>query len=224
MSALFPKYHELICNTYTPPFVAGTSPSLIGSGDITRSRLVAGGTFFRSVDVLFASNVNDIILQCVVVFTGIEGTDTNVYDVDFTITDPVGNITIIPTFTQKYNTDINSCVQNGVSILRSLLASNSIVNMPTTDVQQSWNASSNDSDCLLSSFGPTKMSGGAGVPTDTDSIRSGPAFTLFHVYESEENNANGSLTLLNQMIEWDGTQWINHPSTLYSPDNPPPCP
>lgn len=222
MSALFPKYHELICNTYTPVFVAGPSPCTLQSGDTTRSRLADGGTLFRSVENGSTSNVNNIILECIVT-----PTIGNVQEVVFKITDPLGAVTTLPTFTQEYDALAAPdpiCFESGISQLRATLATNLVVTMPTIDDIQPWDAITDDSECLLTSFGPTNLSGAAVLPDNISPIRTGPAFTLYHVGSAEESATGLPLTVVNTLSEWDGTQWIAHPSTLYDPDSPPPCP
>ncbi len=220
MSALFPKYHELICDTYTPAFIPGPAPCVLSSGNVSRARLVAGSAFFRSVEVKSSVDVNEIILECNI--TKLEnGPDFWSENVDFKIIDPAGNITIIPTFRQR--TETGSCLANGFVQLRNLLRYNPVVNMPKIDVQQPWN-NLTDEGCFVRAFPPTKMAGAVGEPIDIPPIRTGPTFTLFHKNQSEQNSDTGEFEPLNEMVEWTGTQWIPHPSTLYHPDNPPPCP
>ena len=179
----FPKYHELICDTYTPDFTASSTPCTLQTTTESRSRLVGGGTFFRSVDVQTAYDVDNIKLECTVTAAPSEG-DNSVDDVEFKVTDAFSVVTTY-NFQQKYDTVEMSCTLNGVSQLRSLLSNNPIVNMPILDTQQPWNSSIDDSDCLLSSFGSTNMSGGNGPPVPTIAVRTGPAYSLFHISDSE---------------------------------------
>lgn len=221
MAGLFPKYHELICDTYTPNFVAGATPCTMSSENVSRSRLVAGGTFFRSIEHGAVYPNNSIILECIVTLVS-DISDIQTYDVVFNVTDKDGIVTPY-TFQQKYNSDLSTCITNGVTTLRDKLATNPIVNMPIIDVIEPWDAATDDNPCLLTSFSKTALDGGVGLPIPPPTIRTGPTFTLYHA-NLWDGNDDGTSKMYNKIFEWDGVQWIAHPSILYPIDSPPPCP
>lgn len=216
--AAFPKYHELICDTYTPNFTAGPTPCTLPSYPlVTKSRLQAGGTLFRSVQTGGAANVNNITLQCVVTPVSTVGFVVT-ENVDFTITDPFGVVYNIPTITQIYDGGSPEvCIQNGFSQLRTALNSNPVVDMPLDDtVGSGWTAAMNESFCLITAFGPTNMAGATVLPDGSGTIRTGPAYTLAHIVDAE-TGATGEVTTVDAISEWDGDQWVAHPSALYEP-------
>ncbi len=217
--AAFPKYHELICNTYTPTFTAGPQPSILQStNQVTKSRLLAGGTFFRSVKDGATGSVNNIILECVVIPVSVIGNIVT-EDVVFTITDDMGNITTLPTITQQLNagSPTTICIQSGFAQLRSSLISNPDVVMPLDDSASSgWLQSVNEAFCFITSFGPTNMSGASVLPDGDSSIRTGPTYTLFHTVQAE-TGSKGQITDVNSISEWDGIGWGAYPSPLVEP-------
>jgi hypothetical protein len=213
--ASFPKYHELICNTYTPDFTAGsTSCTLQSAPLVTKSRLVAGGSFFRSVKDGGTGNVNAIVLECILTP---RGGSPDVDDGILRITNVDGTIQDVP-FVQKYGGGSPHCIINGVDALRTALSGNTIVTMPLLDDVQPWDASTNDAACEMSAFGPTPMGGATVLPDATAAIRTGPAYSLFHVLQAETGD-KGEITDVDAISEWDGTEWVAHPSPQYELDS-----
>ena len=217
--AAFPKYHELICNTYTPDFTAGPASCVLQTGVEKRSRRVAGGSFFRSVEV--GSTNNGIEIECIV--TPDVGNSENV---EFKYTDQNGNPQTPITFAQEYDAigTPPSCLLNGINQLRAALAGNSILTMPTIDTQQPWNSTLDDAECKLTSFGPFNLLGASGPPVPSSAIRTGPSYTLYHIGGSEDGVSDGTIAASNYIIEWDGNAWVSHPSTLYEIGDPVTCP
>lgn len=232
--SLFPKYHELICDTYTPAFTAGTTQAALGSSDFTKSRaseIFGGqGLLFRSIDTLESYPANSIRIGIVVTNAGTVG-DVTTYDVVVTITDGFGSTTV-HNFTQKIDDDgVNpaTCAEDGMVQLHAIVDPLLFMEMPVRDKQTDvdgaeWFAPLHERVCIVPNFVATFLTGAAGSLPNPPSVRTGPSFTLHHVNFSESENIVGDIELINKVIEWDGTQWIDHPSTLYSPDNPPPCP
>jgi len=226
MGAAFPKYHELICDDYTPDFIAGPTPCALPSVQTaTKARLEAGGTFFRSVEDGGTADVNQIKLQCIVTPITIDVPAGEVWSsVDFIITNPDNVVTNIPTFTQKIDVSgsPNVCVYNGFAHLRAALTSNGVVNMPVDDsaiagAGSGWKQIDDEGFCMLTTFGPTNMAGSLPSTPASPTGRTGPTFTLLHVGDIEEG-AKGEITIaVNRLSEWDGTKWIGHPSDLFEP-------
>ncbi len=230
----FPKYSTQICDTFVPVFVPGITSCTLQQGREIRSRLTAGGTFFRSVSV--GEINNNIVLECVVT-TGTLGSESVV----FNYTDQNGIAQPVINFVQEFDIN-NMCINSGVDQLRSALSANNIITTPAIDYggnnphnnTPSWDSSIDGSTCLLTSFGPTNMSGGFNPPTPANAItntppasppiRTGPTYSLFFISSSEANQPNGKPILVNKIIEWNGVNWVTYPSTVFDPLNPPPCP
>ncbi len=222
--AAFPLYSPLICPPgWQPDFAAGSEACALQTGDVSRARLVAGGSLFRSVETAGSADVNNIILQ-LIVGTPVSVGDIDTSSIDLIISGPmVGSPTITISSTQAWNTNTTSCVAggNGVSNLRAaVLLANTIITMPPIDTTV-WT----DSTCLMASFGPTNMSGGIGLPIYSSSIRTGPTYALFHVANADTAE-DGTFEAVDAISEWDGinNKWISHPSTLYEVGDPAPCP
>ena len=220
--AAFPKYSKYICNTYPDNgFVAGPQSCVLPSGDVKRSRLAAGGSFYRSVETGATSDVNNISLTCTVTFRETVG-DIDFYDVVFDYTDDTGAPQPTITVEQRYDTLNTIYTLNGITQLRAALSGNSIVRMPTDDSGTAGSGYTSVSDAdHISSFSGT-MSGGlqlpvsGGSPVDLDTIRTGPTYTLAHIAQSDTAE-NGDWVDINAISEWDGSQWTEHPSSLHEP-------
>ena len=228
--AAFPLYSPLICPNifYKPDFLAGSTPCTLQSGDVTRSRLLIGGSFFRSTEAAGNDNVNGILLTCTVTLIDTTG-DIETYDVDFDYTDANGTPLTTITVAQVYNTDTLIYTTNGIDSLRAALVGNLIVTMPTVDVantETGWGGynSSSDSD-HITAFTQTPMEDALTLPTGPSGIRTGPTYTLYHIARAD-TAADGSWEDINAISEWDGVNslWIAHPSTLYEVGDPAPCP
>jgi len=218
--AAFPKYHELICDTYTPNFTAGPAPCVLPSiQTATKSRLQAGGTFFRSHTDAGTDEVNTIKLRCVVTpISIISGVRTE--SVVLTITPPTGSAYSLPAITQVINESVSPdvCVGlSGFAQLRTALTSDNYVDMPVDDSGGSGWVVADEAYCMITAFIETPMAGALPASGAAPTGRTGPAYTLLHVGDIEDQ-ANGSVSIaVNRLSEWDGTQWIGHPSQLFEP-------
>ena len=221
MKKIFPKYHKLICDTYTPDFTASGTPCTLQTGSgYTKSRLLKGGTFFRSIQTGATSNVNNIHLTCVVTDVTVIGSPpTNIIteNVDFTITDVLGQVTTLPTFQQAIFTGSPiACVENGFDNLRTKmgLSGQSVIEIPNSDADGSGWIIADEEECMLTSF-DFDMGGAVVLDNGSSTMRTGPAFTLFYI-STMETTATGGITTVDTISEWDDVQWLPHPSTLYA--------
>jgi len=223
--ASFPKYNPLICGNYSPNFTAGAVPCTLQSvARVARARLLAGNTFFRSVQTAAFVDVNSINLNCTVTPLGIVGTVQS-EQVDLIITDEFGVVN--PTISIIQEIDLGSpttCISHGPSLLRAALTGNPSVIMPPSDDGDGGSGWSivgptppNLEPCFIIPFN-ANLSGGIGLPPggDGSSIRTGPTFTLMHIQEAETGPAGEIDINVNEISEWDGTQWIAHPSSLHN--------
>jgi len=219
---VFPKYHELVCDTYTPNFAAsGEICVLQTTKEVTKARKEAGGTFFRSVKDGGSGNVNNITLECLVTAGSPPGTDNVVFKItDIDAIEVVDRTVYTIEFTQDSGSPC-SIGDDGIKKLRGILNAGSPnypypVIMPEVDNEQPWDAATQDAHCTIAEFTPAVSMGGAKVlPDGSVSIRTGPAFTLFHI-QTAETGTKGEITDVNALSEWDGVQWIAYPSELYA--------
>ena len=210
--AAFPLYSPLICPPgWEPDFVAGSESCVLQSGNVTRSRLIAGGSLFRSVETAGSADVNNITLQLIVGSPVTDG-DIDTSTLDLIVSGPmVGSPVITISTTQAWNTNLSSCSLNGVDRLRAaVLVADTIITMPPVDIPSTWT----DSTCLMTSFTET-MSGGAGLPisggspVSFESIRTGSTYNLYHVanadtVEDGSNEAVNAISAWNQFtLSWD---------------------
>jgi len=218
---VFPKYHKLVCDTYTPDFTAtGENCVLQTVEEVTKARLVQGGTFFRSVKDGGSGDVNNIMLECVVAAGSPPGTDNVVFKItDIDAIEVVDRTVYTIEFTQDSGSPC-SIGDDGIKKLRDVLNAGSPnypypVIMPEVDNKQPWDASTQDAHCTIAEFTPAVSMGGATVlPDGSVSIRTGPSFTLFHIQNAETGN-KGEITAVDALSEWDGVQWIAYPSELH---------
>lgn len=233
--AAFPLYSPLICPPgWEPTFTAGSTPCTLQSGDVTRSRLTAGGALFRSVETAATENVNNIWVSCELNQTSHNPSGNTVYDVilNYTNADGDAQTPIVVTSGQVYDNVGGSYTTNGIDTLRGALVGNSILTMPTTDIPSTWTPAS-DADSITSFGSPASLNldGGAGLPANSDGIRTGPTYALFHVANADTAD-DGSNEEVNEISEWDGVnnEWVPHPSLQYEIDSDgnitptPPCP
>lgn len=232
----------------TPNFISGPVGCEMPSQNETKSRLKAGGTLFRSVDV--GKSTNDISLSvnwrvCNNNTTNCNASlpsDTRNYN---PATDNYCNVVGIYLAVYinnqlSYESSVPQTVDCGspitwasaIPLLRFFLAGNPYVIMPPIDVQtdgtepeSTWDSSVDDAD-HLGEIPLTYLSGGDGLnsppaQSELDAIRTGPAFTLYHIGDSEINTADGSLQTINDVKYWGGDDWksfnsINPPSDCSS--------
>ncbi len=231
--------------TFTP--LTGSPPTLEGcvmdSFTETRSRALVGGSLFRSVNVGTLTNIisirnewmvndptgspaelrqyNDMIdILADVTHTRLSVLVSGIVVEDYTV--PQSPIFSVSPVSITWNT--------GLTQLRiDLAAANSLVIMPSMDTGGDPTAVPLpvvDAD-HLSEFSVQGLTGGSGHPVGpAHSIRTGPAFALINIAESETNNADGSFSQLQEPRYWNGTCWkaFNSVSPPTACDSEPSCP
>jgi len=195
------------CYEGAPDIVPG-APSALPQESLARSRLFAGGTFFRSKyavpgDSDFQGVIcNSIALQVVAI-----GTDWDliVFFQDVEV--------------ERYSTTqaLNCSVMlpsSAISDLRTQTAASSYISMPPRGSDEQ------DEDVLmmpptddpcLSFFTKTNMTGGVGPgEADVTTIRTGPDRTIAFINTKE--NANGTPVSSRTLIQWnyDISQWVSY--------------
>ena len=190
---------------FRPNFVPSrTNPSAATISPVSRSRLFAGGTYFRSIDQ--GGDRNGISLEAVVSGSGV---DLNVrFD---------GSLIETISVAQTVNASGN-CIGGGISSLRTAVnASSTLVEMPArgTDINDSGtDASSN----CVSAFGDTSMAGATGPSADPAfiaAIRTGAERAL--VIISTEENSVGFPTApsaAEKVLQFDGTDFIPYSNLI----------
>ncbi len=188
------------CYDGRPDTIPGAG-SVLPQESLARSRLFAGGTFFRSKfavtgDSDFQGKIcNSISLS--IVSAGSKF-DLIIYFEDVEV--------------ERYSTTQDtSCPEDGKNVairaLRSLIAFSAYISMPSrgSDAQDFGGM---DNSCL-SPFTKTNMSGGGGPgESDITSIRTGSNRTIAFV--STKENSNGTSVSSKTMIQWnyDTVQWV----------------
>jgi len=181
-----------------------------------RSRLFAGGTFFRSIDQGTAQN--DISLEAIV-------TETNP-PLEFEVTFNVYILGVLQeTFVVEQIVNIvlpsgpNTC-SGGINALRAAVndgtTGSDIIEMPARgdDVFDSGGEDP-DSNCLTA-FGPINLAGGSGPPSGAnqaflDSLFTGTERSII-IIDTTENDTGKSVdpSILRKIQQWDGTQWLQY--------------
>ena len=188
------------CYEGRPNFIPGPD-SILPQEDLTRSRLFAGGTFFRSkLTVIGDSDFQGSICNSIALSIVSAGSVFNliVYFEDVEV--------------ERYNTTQDlSCPTSGSDVaipdLRSQLTSSIYISMPSRGTDE-LDSSGMDSPCL-SSFSKTNMTGGVGPSeNEVESIRTGSDRTIAFI--STKENSNGTPVVSKTMIQWnyDTLQWI----------------
>lgn len=226
-----PSWHASICNVYTPDFTAGSQKCSITTYDEKRSRADLGGLRWRSVGI--GPYWNDITIRA---------TTINASEMQVSISHPDS---IAPTIITIANSA--SSIEIGVDGLNSLaaqlnaiasgvdetnssaiLAAGALVIIPAIDEPGTWNLSEYQSDleasAYLSDFVSNNLSGGEKGPVGTaalSGIRTGPVYSMARIGDSEQGNADGSMSEINKVIVWDGNGWIDYDLVIaYDPDAP----
>jgi len=190
------------------PGIEPGNPSALPQEALSRSRLFAGGTFFRSKyavsgDSDFQGSIcNSIALSVVAV-----GTDWDliVYFEDVEV--------------ERYSTtqDMNCSIElpsSAISELRTLTATSQYITMPSrgSDEQdEEVMMLPPTDDACLSFFAKTSMTGGSGPgESNLTSIRTGPERTI--VFVDTKENANGTPVDSKTLIQWnyDISQWVSY--------------
>ena len=195
------------CYEGAPDIVPGAA-SALPQESLARSRLFAGGTFFRSkYAVPGDSDFQGVICNSIALSVVAIGTDWDliVYfeDVEverYSTTQAVACSMLMPS--------------SAISDLRTQTAASSYISMPArgTDEQDEdvLMMPPTDDPCL-SFFTKTNMAGGVGPgEADVSSIRTGPDRTIAFI--STKENANGKPVSSKTLIQWnyDILQWVSY--------------
>lgn len=222
----FPKYHELICDTYTPPI--SSLPAALGTTDLAKSRAYELFLLFRSVETADKYPVNSIRVEIVLDSISVIG-DITTYSVVLTLSDGLSNTTV-HNFTQAIEDDGEggvTCIEDGMVQLHAIIDPLPYIEMPVRDNQiliddglggtDPWFAPSHERTCIVPNFGPVFLSGGDGELPDPSTIITGPAYSLYHIDFSEAENIVGDIEHINKIIEWNGSEWEYFPSVQFVP-------
>lgn len=195
---------------YRPNFIAGTLKSSAPLFNEHRSRLTAGGTFFRSNLIISSVEVqgeicNSISITSTRVSNG-GGSYTYTIAVNFQ-----GNPVESYVVTQN-ELGSPACSNNPINIIRNNVNTNSnYISMPVRGTDA---FDTGIDDQCWSTFIETSMSGGAGGPTDgtsISSIRTGPERTVFILSSTEDSNGNDVNPPSSRRVQqWDGFSWITY--------------
>lgn len=188
------------CYEGEPAIIPG-APSVLPIEELARSRLFAGGTFFRSkLTVPGDSDFQGTICNSIALSVVSAGTafDLIVY---------FDNVEVERYSTTQSLTCSMISPSGAIADLRSKTASSIYISMPArgTDEEDALGVD----DFCLSFFAKTSMSGGVGPSeNDVSSIRTGQERTI--AYISTQENANGKPVSSKSLIQWnyDTLQWI----------------
>lgn len=194
------------CYAGRPDYDPTGGTAILPQETLRRSRLFAGGTFFRSKLTVPGSSdfqgelCNSIALEITIVTTVVTLT---VYFEDVAVETYVTSQDVTcPT------------LGSGVAIpaLRSMTASSVYISMPARDTDV--NDPGGIDDACVSAFAKTSMSGGAGPgEADVATIRTGPDRTI--VFIANKENSVGTLFepgAGSNLLQWDydDLQWIGY--------------
>ena len=172
-----------------------------------RSRLFAGGTYFRSVG---------------------QGQDKNDISLEITLgaADATLTVRILGVFQESFTvgqTAVLGVCTGGITALRSAVnGGSSIIEMPArgTDI---FDSGTDDPGNCLSAFADTNMSGGDGAPANAtqaflDTIFTGTELggrSMIAVRSTEDANGNPVDPPASRRVQqWDGTQWIQYTNSI----------
>lgn len=200
--------------SYRPTFSSSGSPLLKSKAPSFfehRSRLFAGGTFFRSKLIISSIEVqglicNDISVESSRVSNG-AGSYTYTISVNFQ-----GNPVESYIVTQN---ELASppCSNNPIDTIRNNINLNSnYISMPARSTD-AFDIGGTDDECW-STFAEISMSGGSGGPSDgatIATIRTGPERTVFILSSTEDANGYSSDPPAERKVQqWDGVTWITY--------------
>ena len=216
---------------YRPRFVSGPESCVLKSFSLTRNRLLAGNTFFRSREI----GRHVVTVQCVwltnMLVGGIPSGPEDV-TVDQLSVNSVKLIVDGFDSSGQAHTNVYYAEQtilpategtwaSAIPALRTAVNNNDpIVTMPETDFQAPFAAGSDDGE-YVNYFGQERLMGGDGAPTNEKAIstlRTGPEKSIIYLLRSEnkaegnEHNDNGTLLEVNELREWNGYAWIKYTS------------
>jgi hypothetical protein len=173
---------------YKPNFTESYTSCEAPNYNETRSRLSAGGGFFRSVE--YGDHTNYISLE-------VDQISSNI-TIYF-------NDVVVETYVVLFG-------PSGLADLRTKLSSSEYVEMPTTDQNVDYSSTEDDVNIGLFGFAKISMSGGGGLPSTQagrDLIRTGPERTVGIIQHRE--NSNGTLSRVGPLVkQWNGVQWVEY--------------
>lgn len=235
--SLCPDPNSLCCPDYAaiyqPCCFDGSLPVTLPSYGEQRARLMAGGTFFRSV---FSGGLGNLVTVSIIWLDSLNNVTTDplvMTNLHLTISGP--NEDGSP-FTKNYivpqsavevtggSPALTSIVwTSGIPALRTAVNNDStcILSMPVLDETSGWGLGSpilTDSDHLSISSG--SLSGASGPPTDAGilaGINTSEVVTMCYIKHAEHTNLvspqdaklnSGSINVFNVSVkEWTGTAW-----------------
>jgi len=197
---------------YRPTFTAGPTICSAPIYNEHRSRLFAGGTFFRSRLIIgtevMSDACNDISIECVFDMLNLEMIVTIRYQAVIVKT------YVIPQEDDTMNP--GECSPNAINGLRTEMNTNDpndYVWMPPRMYDTAYDDSGIDGDCLLE-FPETYMSGGEGGPQDDStitSIRTGPERTIIIIATTEDEYGEPAAVPADRKVQqYDGTNWVTY--------------
>lgn len=173
-----------------------------------RSRLFAGGTFYRSIEQ--GTEENDISLEATIASDEItfKVYILAVLQETFVVPQVVVPMPPPPVCTGGINA-LRSAINDGVT-------GSNIIEMPARGVDVFDIGGMDPIDNCLSAFGPISMAGGSGPPSTAnqpflDSLFTGTERSIIMI-DTTENAIGKSVdpSILRRIQQWDGTQWIQY--------------
>lgn len=191
--------------SYTPDWVSGDFTATIPGFTENRSRLWAGGTFFRSktqgtdrnnLSITITQNITTLDLTAIVRFY--DNTHTTILVTEtysMGQSEPDINGVCLPSAIDDLRNQINTLSQYVEMVSR---------NYDIFDVGE-------DSGCL-SEFDEVFLTGGNGAPNDASilpTIKTGPRYSLILIRSTEDSTGAATNPPNNKRIQqWNGASWI----------------
>lgn len=165
-----------------------------------RSRLFAGGTYFRSLGQ--SQSQNDISLEVTV-----------------GVADATLNVRVQGSLQESYTVPqvlVLGVCTGGITAMRAAVnGGSSLIEMYARGLDIFDGGADDPSNCLTA-FPDTNMTGGSGAPQDAtqaflDTIFTGLERTMIVVSDTEDINGNPITPPTSRRVQqWDGTQWIQY--------------
>jgi len=204
--------------TYRPVFVASATPCAAGVYTEHRSRLFAGGTYFRSQYLIGSPGVevqgtinNDISLE-IQKATGSPVLPTGTFEYTLIVR---FQTSIVETYTVTQIEDSEPpCSDDAIGTLRTDVNANSdYISMPGRGSDTEFDDTGTDSDCL-SEFTESSMTGGSGGPSDDSALsglRTGPDRSIIIIATTEDTDGEPiAPSAAKKVQQWDGSAWITY--------------
>ena len=182
-----------------------------------RSRLFAGGTYFRSIDQGQKENRISLQLQDNVDFGS--GADPN----NFRLTVRYDG-TPVETYDITQIVNMMDGSGDGIGKLRAATASSEYIEMYPRGADLAYDVTPGNppipggDNIILTSFVQTYMSGGSGVPEDGSliaRINTGPERTMAIITSSEKQNGISDDPLPHRRVQqWNGDVWISYSNLI----------